>query len=127
MSARTWTLVFDKFGRPLTENEAHRLHFRQVAAVRKGYRHTATLMARQARIPKLARVTIEVTGRYPNRRNLPDPGALAPAAKPIIDGIVDAGVIPDDSGTYVDAITYYAPVVGVGEPALILTITEVTE
>ena len=40
---------------------------------------------------------------------LPDCGAISLAVKHVLDGLVDAGVIPDDSPDYVKSETYHAP------------------
>lgn len=64
-------------------------------------------------------------GRYPDRRSLPDPDGIAPALKGVLDGLVDAGVVPDDSGVFVAAVTYRRPVVEAGSlPALIVLVRE---
>ncbi len=39
-----------------------------------------------------------------------DVDACQGASKPVIDGLVDAGVMPDDNGDHVKAITYLAPI-----------------
>ncbi|MEZ5165678.1 MAG: hypothetical protein R2695_04005 [Acidimicrobiales bacterium] len=40
---------------------------------------------------------------------LPDCGAISLAVKHVIDGLVDAGVLPDDNSTHVISETYHAP------------------
>lgn len=43
------------------------------------------------------RVRIVITVRYPNGHGIKDPGNLYPyVAKPIVDGLVDARLVPDD-------------------------------
>lgn len=42
-------------------------------------------------------------------KRMPDTGNAFPAAKAAIDGLVDAGVLPDDNGRYVHALTFLAP------------------
>ena len=53
-------------------------------------------------------VTIEAL-MTSQRGVLPDCDAISAAVKPVIDGIVDAGVILDDSPKHVRSITYHAP------------------
>ena len=53
-------------------------------------------------------VTIEALMNS-QRGVFPDCDAIAAAVKPVIDGIVDAGVILDDSPEHVRSITYHAP------------------
>jgi hypothetical protein len=59
----------------------------------------------------------------PEVRNkvMPDTGACIGAAKAAIDGLVDAGVIPDDGPRFVRRLTFLAPVV-TGVDALVLRI-----
>ena len=122
-----WTLTVDMLGRPTTTNAAHQWHHYKVSADRKRWRDAGSALARLAGVPQLAACELEVTARYPDRRSLPDPDGVAPAVKGVIDGIVDAGVIVDDSGLFVASITYHAPVVAPGLPAaLLVTIREAT-
>lgn len=51
--------------------------------------------------PPLERVRVVVTFHFPDRRRR-DPGNYySHVVKPIVDGMVDAGLVPDDSGEYV--------------------------
>lgn len=114
MSAGTeHTFRVDWLGRPLTTNAAHRMHFRKVARIRKDWRGAAAwavnLQGGAAR--GMGRITVECWGSYPNARALPDPEALAPSLKGFLDGLVDAAVIPDDTGAYVASVTFLPPVV----------------
>lgn len=43
------------------------------------------------------------------RGRLQDVGACLPAVKAAVDGLVDAGVVPDDDARYVRAITFHPP------------------
>lgn len=73
----------------------------------------------------LAAISVEVWGQYPNRSGLPDVDGVQPAAKAVIDGLRDYGVVEDDSAGFVRAITYRAPQVVPGcRPGLVLRITE---
>ena len=126
MTPRTWTLTIDQCGRPLTQNQAHRMHYRGVARVRRRWHDTAAWLARQQRIPALPAVTVTAYGCYGTARSLPDPDALAPTLKAVIDGIVAAGVIPDDTSAHVRGVTYLPPVVARGQAdGLVVTITAV--
>lgn len=124
MSAGPYTLVIDWMGRPLLANQAHQMHHRTLAPIRKGYRNGACTLARAQRIPHHDTVTITAHAEYPTRRSLPDADAIAPSVKSILDGLVDAGVIDDDGPAYVLAVTYEAPRVVPGcTPAVVVTIT----
>lgn len=118
----TWTLVIDQLGRPHTANAERRLHHHAAAAIRKKWNHTTAILAGAASIPRLTTVHIVAQGRYPGG-NLPDADALAPSVKGAIDGLVTAGVIPDDGPRNVLSVLYLAPIVEPGtRPALLLTV-----
>jgi hypothetical protein len=51
-------------------------------------------------------ITVEIMMRAP----VADTGACYPAVKAAIDGLVDAGVLPGDTGLHVASITFLAPV-----------------
>lgn len=121
-----WEIVVDHLGRPTTTNQAHNMHYRSVSADRKKWREAGQVLARAAKIPKLAAAKVVCWGRYPDRRSLPDADGVAPALKGVLDGIVDAGVLPDDNGTYVHEIAYRPPVVEKGAlPALVVQVHQV--
>ena len=125
MTAPSWLITVDMLGRPTTTNKAHNMHHRAVSADRKAWREAGRVLAVAARIPSLERIEVEAWGRYPDRRWLPDPDGIAPALKGVLDGLVDACVVPDDSGDHVAAVTYRAPVVEAGcRPALVVRVTE---
>lgn len=44
------------------------------------------------------------------RAPIADTGACFPAVKAAIDGLVDAGVLPGDTGLHLSSITFLAPV-----------------
>lgn len=119
---RSWTLVVDCCGRPVLSN--NRLHHYVKAQQIKPWREAGCVLARKAQVPRLRSVHIDVWGRYPNRKT-PDVDAVAPTLKAVLDGIVDAGVIPDDKPPFVESITFWAPKVEAGKPpALIVRLTE---
>lgn len=106
---RRWRLVMD--GRPTTLN-AERKGSRwersaDVAAWRRGF----TVLAKQAKVPKLLAVSIETRPLFRNAASMQDVAACHPAVKAAIDGIRDAGVVPDDTPEHVTAITYKRPLV----------------
>lgn len=68
-------------------------------------------------------LSISYRGRYANSRSLPDPGGLALAAKAAIDGLVDAGMLEDDTWEHITRLEELPPVIVPGvDEALILTI-----
>lgn len=93
---RTWRLDLP-FVKPMSLN--HRAHWRVKAQETRAFRTAACLLARQAHIPALGRAQIEL--HYaPRDRRRRDAVNLAPTLKACEDGIVDAGVIPDDTPAY---------------------------
>jgi crossover junction endodeoxyribonuclease RusA len=110
----------------LNENDRdHRL--KKAAAVRQ-IRHEAFEAAKTKRIPRLGRVRIRAVYHAPdNRRRDFNTGNWIPSIKPAIDGLVDAGVLADDSDKYVIGmeLTRGAGIVKGGQ--LVIEIEEVDE
>ena len=83
-------------------NANDRLHWAEKARLTRIWRHAAHgAVLRQhkgARFDVPVRITVTIhktrAGRY-------DVSNLSPTSKAIVDGLVDAGVIPDDSNEYV--------------------------
>lgn len=55
----------------------------------------AAVHCRNARLPKLIRARIEIWYRFPDNRRR-EVANLQPTSKAIVDGLVDAGLLPDD-------------------------------
>jgi len=62
---------------------------------------------------------------YQHSGTLGDAGGHAPVVKAVVDGLVDAGVLDDDSGSYVEKISYYAPYRTADRAHIKLTLLEV--
>lgn len=61
------------------------------------------LLARKAKVPSLKRISVEL--HYcPRDKRRRDPLNLVALLKPIEDGLVDAGVIPDDNPVYLEPL-----------------------
>lgn len=111
--------------RPWTTNQERKKgsHY-QRSIHTKWWRESFREAAEQAKIPHFKSVRIEVTPILPDRK-MQDTGACYPTAKAAIDGLVDAGVLDDDSPKYVTTITFHAPVISKGNQGLeILIIPE---
>jgi crossover junction endodeoxyribonuclease RusA len=94
----TWILELP-FSKPLNLNEHRRQHWAKKRADIAQWREGTFWLAKAAGIPPCDRVTIQL--KYvpaDNRRR--DPLNLVAGLKPCEDGLVDAGVIPDDSGKF---------------------------
>lgn len=71
------------------------------------------------------RVAVIYYGVYPDVR-YPDPGNLSLAVKAAVDGIVEAGVLPDDSWKYISELTEAHPQEG-RIPALVIELIPASE
>jgi crossover junction endodeoxyribonuclease RusA len=96
--SREWVLVLP-YLKPLSMNDRPTASMGAMHARRreiKAWRNTAHLLALSARIPRLSRFTVEYHYRPAVNRNR-DPQNLARGLKPLVDGLVDAGVSDDDN------------------------------
>lgn len=76
-------------------NANDREHWRKRAHRAKAIRDVAKKTAVVTRVPHLTRARIDVVIDFPDRRRR-DTHNLMPTVKPIVDGLVDAGLLPDD-------------------------------
>jgi len=95
-SCRWWRLTHTG-ARPPVQNAEVRSHRMRQAGVTDEWRTAFAWLARQAKVPRLEAISVIATPLYPDRRSRPDVGAVFPAVKAAIDGLVDAGVIPNDT------------------------------
>ena len=94
---RTWTLDLS-LSAPLSMND--REHWRKKAKRVQQLRRDTKVMAERAKIPPLGRIAVEL--HYaPRDRRRRDALNLVATLKPVEDGLVDAGVVPDDTGEFV--------------------------
>lgn len=100
-----WVLTHDE--RPLTINRERAVHWRDHRRSTAHWRETFAWLAIAARIPHLDRVTVDATPIKRDRRGWPDVGACMPAVKAAIDGLVDAGVLDDDTDRHVVSLTFH--------------------
>lgn len=117
---RRWTL--ESKGRPMTANTYRNLHHRVRADHNREVRGMWKILAMAAKVPPLGRATIDVHPLVKGGQ-LPDVAACAPDVKAAIDGLVDAGVLPDDTPEYLPSVTFHAPQKA-GRDALLLVISE---
>lgn len=96
--------------RPWTANRQRVMHHMDVAKLVKLWREAAAKACEGAgslQTPVLVDVRLFLKGK----RSM-DCGACYPAVKAAIDGMVDAGVIPDDTPFFLAGILMHAPVLG---------------
>jgi crossover junction endodeoxyribonuclease RusA len=80
-------------------NANGRLHLHERARMVKAIRDTARILARHRKIPPMQRAHILYVVHPDTAKRRRDPGNWAPSAKAAVDGLVDAGVLPDDNST----------------------------
>lgn len=91
-----WTLTFD--GLPLGPND--RMSRYEKAQFMAVWRQVAQLRAQEARIPALPSIRISAV-IYRRALGVADEDNDRARLKPLLDGIVDAGVVPKDTRKYV--------------------------
>lgn len=97
---------FDR--RPWSLNaERGRSHWAQVRKDTAEWRQAFHVLGLQQRSQRFTRV--HVTVETVMRGRLHDTGNSYPAAKAALDGLVDAGTIPDDTPDVVRSLTFLAP------------------
>lgn len=78
-------------------------HWSQRAGAVAAWRMVAKQAANRAGIPPQDRLHVRLT-MVPADRRRRDPDNLSGALKPILDGLVDANVLPDDSAKHVCSV-----------------------
>ena len=91
----TWCLELHG-SRPWTTNAERKLHHMERAAKVKDTRQAFGWMAKAQQVPKCSAIRVFATPLAKDRRWQQDVGACFPAVKAAIDGLVDAGILPDD-------------------------------
>lgn len=81
-------------------NANKRYHWAKRAELTRYWREVANLAARSAVVAPLERAHVTLTFHRADKREF-DPSNLAPTSKACLDGLVDAGVVPDDSRRFV--------------------------
>lgn len=84
-------------------NANDRVHWRTRARITKALREAAEKSALDAHIPPQERISIQAV-LHPHDKRRRDPHNWYPSFKAAIDGVVDAGVIPDDDGKHLISI-----------------------
>jgi crossover junction endodeoxyribonuclease RusA len=98
--------------RPTTLNQERKTNnWGKRASDTKWWREQFCRCALEAGIPAHQRLHVSVYPLHKNGRSPQDVAACFPAAKAGIDGLVDAGVIEDDTPDILVRIDFYAPVI----------------
>ena len=122
---RVW--VLDGFGKIVTINAERSQHWSRRSKASAEWRDQFGTLALAAGLPRCDVGPCHVhvhplsTRRVPNQ----DVAACVPAAKAAIDGLVDAGVWPDDTPAWVVAVTFWPQMTGQPDEGLRLTLKEI--
>lgn len=95
-------LTFEGYSKPpLSEND--RMKWRQRAAIVKRLRTATGFYARAAGLQGLGHCRVTLTWHVATRHHR-DADNVVPTLKAMCDGLVDAGVVPDDIPQYMDKL-----------------------
>lgn len=99
---RPWTLNAERSGGK--RGHGHWTTTRELTA---SWREAFFFLAKAQKAPSWtqAHVIVDATMRHP----ISDTGNIYPAVKAALDGLIDAGVLPDDTAKHVLSITMNAP------------------
>ena len=92
--------------KPWTANAERRWHYHKRAQMVSSTRERFFWLAKQAGVPRLEACVVTAVPCAANRRSMADVAACYPTVKAAIDGIVDAGVLPDDDPRHLQAVTF---------------------
>lgn len=85
---------------PMLANDQRSWHFRRVAACKRDVTTAVNWLARAAHVGPCGPSSVTIIWFAPDRRRR-DPDSLGPFAKAAMDGLVSAGVWPDDNSEWV--------------------------
>lgn len=85
---------------PMLANDQRRSHYRTVAAAKREVTEMVGWAAKSAHLGPCGPSAVTITWFVPDKRRR-DPDSLAPFAKAALDGLVHAGVWPDDNSEWV--------------------------
>lgn len=114
----SFAIEYDK--RPWTTNAERSGNRWERAKKTKEWRTAYALLAAELNPPRLSWCHVRAEPWLKNRSGVQDTGACHPAVKAAVDGLVDAGILIDDTPDIVRSITYVAP--KIGRDALVLLI-----
>lgn len=99
-------------------------HWAERARVVAEVREKAGFVIRAARMGRVKRVRVQLVWRPGVKRDR-DPANIWPTQKAVIDGMVDAGVVPDDNERYVEEMVPKLLPVEDGQPEGVWFVVEV--
>lgn len=127
MTGRRWELEIP-VGRLRALNLNVHAHRQQQATLSRRWRQAAWAAALEAKLPKVDHAQVQLHLLAPDRRRR-DADNLAPTSKAVVDGLRDAGVLPDDSTDVIDHLmpAIHPPSRARKGPRWVVVIVELTE
>lgn len=102
-----WLLEYEE--RPTSLNAERKAHWSARYKKSAEWREIFATLAMAKGIPELSQICVDIYVEQRGNGKLQDVGNCYPSAKAAIDGLVDAGVIPDDTPEHLLAIKFFAP------------------
>lgn len=96
----TYTLQLPYSTPPLNANQ--RLHWARKASITRQLRHDTQQLAQASRLPKGCGRVVVGLHYAPARNGRRDADNLVPTLKACCDGLVDYGLVPDDTPAFMD-------------------------
>jgi hypothetical protein len=103
-----WLLTYE--AAPVSLNRERNKHWSARSDATREWREAFWALALERQVGRHDRVQVLVHHLVHRGGPLPDIGACYPSVKAGIDGLVDALVIPDDTGTHLIRLTFLPPV-----------------
>lgn len=103
---------------------ASKTHWSQYSEQEKGYRHMVWAAARSANLHAISKPCIVRMWFYEKDLRRDIDGVMAAAAKPILDGLQDANVLPEDNREWVIGIEGRFPPPDKDNPRVVIEILE---
>lgn len=121
MTGRQWTIPLPITTPLLRDND--RLHWADKARKTRQLRGYANMLARKHKVPQLDRARI-VLHWQPATVRRRDQLSIAPTLKPLVDGLIDALVLPDDDSEHAELSCRIEPVAKTAALWLVITAIE---
>jgi hypothetical protein len=118
---KRWSVTYQ--AKPMLSNETRRQSWHAVAAMTREWREVFGQLAAIEGAEACDVIAVTVDHVKAGKGKVPDVCACAPSVKAAIDGLVDAGIIPDDGPRHLRSVTFNAPTRGTVD-SVTLTIEE---
>lgn len=120
-AVRQWTVTIPAPAAWLSANQRHK---RRPDVIIRAWRDAGLVHARRVHLPKLQRAHVLAHLCFPTKVRR-DVHNYYPTIKPMVDGLVDYGLLPDDSDDYLTGPDLRpGPVCRVGFGEVVLTVTD---